>query len=168
MDLSGTEVSSPVLLDGSPLIDGQARLADAGWTGQGRVVRPYLLTGGRTEPADSRVLDTVAIVVALPEAGADPEKPTPLSPEQKAILSRCDGPVPVRDLVSGLVRDLGLPLGVVRVLLADLAGQGLINVVPRRSRDQRPRGCKHSGQQPRAERPSIELLQEVLRGLQAL
>jgi hypothetical protein len=162
MGVSGQEDGSLVLLGGSPLIDGQARLADAGWTGRGRVVRPYALTGGRTEPADSRVLDTVAIVVARPDPG---DAAPALSPEQQAILSRCGGPVPVRDLVSGLVTDLGLPLGVVRVLLADLAGQGLINVVPRRSRDQRASGRKH---RPRVERPSVELLREVLRGLQAL
>jgi hypothetical protein len=154
----GESGHGPGLLDGSPLVDGQARLADAGWTGRERVVRPYALTGGRTEPEDSAVLDVVAVVAALPEGGAAAVN-VAVNPEQQAILSRCGRPVAVRDLVSGLVSELGLPLGVVRVLLADLARQGLISAVRRRPRE--------AGRLA-PERPSIELLREVLRGLHAL
>ena len=34
----------------------------------GPVVRPYALTGGRTEPADGEMLDLIAIVVASGKA----------------------------------------------------------------------------------------------------
>ena len=37
----------------------------------GPVVRPYAVTGGRTEPADGEVLDLIAIVVDAGRAGAD-------------------------------------------------------------------------------------------------
>ena len=78
----------------------------------GPVVRPYALTGGRTEPANGEILDLVAIVVA----------------------------------------DTALPLGVVRVLLADLLVQGRLKVVPPQADD----------------RPRAGLLEEVLQGLRAL
>ena len=39
------------------------------------VVRPYALTGGRTEPADGEVLDLIAIIV---DSGRPPGPPTSL------------------------------------------------------------------------------------------
>jgi hypothetical protein len=48
---------------------------------------------------------------------------------------------------------MALPVGVVRVLIADLIQQGRITVVPRR----------RAGEQP-----STDLLKEVLHGLRAL
>ena len=53
----------------------------------GPVVRPYAVTGGRTEPADGEVLDLVAVVVATgrdSEAGDDPIRQTP---EHRKILA---------------------------------------------------------------------------------
>ncbi len=114
----------------------------------GPVVRPYAVTGGRTEPADGEVLDLIAIVVASGKAArtADPAAP---SPEHRRILSLCRGPATVADLAS----DTALPLGVVRVLLADLILQGQVIVLPN---------------QPAGEQPRAELLREVLHGLRAL
>jgi len=112
----------------------------------GPVVRPYALTGGRTEPATGEILDLVAIVVAAP--GVAGKGPTGLSPELRKILRLCRQPVTVADVVA----DTALPLGVVRVLLADLLVQGRLKVVP-----------------PQAdERPRAGLLEEVLQGLRAL
>jgi hypothetical protein len=112
----------------------------------GPVVRPYALTGGRTEPADGEVLDLIAIVVASGKTASDAAA---LSPEHRKILSLCQAPATVADLAS----DTSLPLGVVRVLLADLIVRGQITVLPN---------------QPIGELPRAELLREVLHGLRAL
>ncbi|HEV3066235.1 MAG TPA: DUF742 domain-containing protein [Streptosporangiaceae bacterium] len=112
----------------------------------GPVVRPYALTGGRTEPATGVMLDLIAIVVAAPRGSTDL---TGLSPEYRKILALCGQPVTVADVAS----DTALPLGVVRVLLADLLVQGRLTVMQQR----------HAG-----ERPSADLLEEVLHGLRAL
>jgi hypothetical protein len=47
-----------------------------------------------------------------------------VSPEAKALLDRCRDPTSVAELAAGL----GLPLGVVRVLLTDLIDAGLVTV----------------------------------------
>ena len=114
----------------------------------GPVVRPYALTGGRTEPATGEMLDLITIVVAAdPEAGAGDL--TGLGPEYRKILALCGQPATVADVAS----DTALPLGVVRVLLADLLVQGRLAVMRQ----------QHAG-----ERPSTGLLEEVLDGLRAL
>ena len=124
--------------------------ADDKWVDResGPVVRPYALTGGRTEPAGGEVLDLIAVVVASHRAdGAD--DPIDLTPEHRRILSLCRRQITVADVAS----DTGLPVGVVRVLLADLILQARLTVRP---------------QQPAGEQPSTDLLQEVLHGLRAL
>lgn len=113
----------------------------------GPVVRPYALTGGRTEPEDGEVLDLIALVVARPEAEAD--DPIGLSPEHRKILALCRRPATVADVAS----DTALPVGVIRVLLADLILQDRITVLPQRSA---------------GEQPSTDLLKEILHGLRAL
>ncbi|MCW2910558.1 MAG: hypothetical protein JWL68_5347 [Actinomycetia bacterium] len=112
------------------------------------VVRPYALTGGRTEPADGAMLDLIAIIV---DAGlpADPDDQLTLSPEHRRILKLCQRPATLADVAS----DTGLPVGVVRVLLADLIQQGRVKVLPGRAA---------------GEQPSAQLLREVLHGLRAL
>ncbi|GAB3004862.1 FAD-binding protein [Amycolatopsis acidiphila] len=49
-------------------------------------------------------------------------EPPKVSPEAKALLSRCHDPTSIAELAAGL----GLPLGVVRVLLTDLIEAGLV------------------------------------------
>jgi hypothetical protein len=112
------------------------------------VVRPYALTGGRTEPADGAVLDLISIIVdsGRPAQAADQRG---LSPEHRRILTLCQHPATVADVAS----DTGLPLGVIRVLLADLIQQGRIKVMQDRTA---------------GEKPSAQLLREVLHGLRAL
>lgn len=124
--------------------------ADSKWVGRdpGPVVRPYALTGGRTEPADGEVLDLIAVIVDTGQ-GAAPDDPVGLSPEHRRLLGLCQQPATVADVAS----DTGLPIGVVRVLLADLIQQGRIRVLPQR---------------PAGEQPSTELLREVLHGLRTL
>ena len=116
----------------------------------GPVVRPYALTGGRTDPAGDAVLDLIAVIAA--------SRPTPgraelakLSPEHRKLLGLCQEPVTVADVAA----DMALPLGVVRVLLSDLIQQDKITVLPRRTA--RP----HTG-------TDLDLLKEVLDGLRSL
>lgn len=114
----------------------------------GPVVRPYAVTGGRTEPEHGELLDLVAVVVATgqPVAAEDRMRQTP---EHRAILALCSRHVTVADLAA----DTGLPVGVVRVLLADLTAQGAITVAPKR---------------PPSQRTETDVLQEILNGLRAL
>lgn len=112
----------------------------------GPVARPYTLTGGRTRPAGRRfdLIDIVAAVSLRPPGTFIP------GPGHTQILHACRQPIAVADLAS----DLGLPLGVVRVLLDDLRRHAMIKVLnpARRSR-------------PAADEA---LLRKVLDGLHAL
>jgi Protein of unknown function (DUF742) len=114
----------------------------------GRVVRPYALTGGRTDPAGGAVLDLISVVVA---AGPAPTAAGSrrLGPEHRKLIGLCQEPMTVADAAA----DMALPLGVVRVLLADLLQQKLITLQPRRAA------------RPQA---SPDLLREVLNGLRSL
>lgn len=116
--------------------------------GSGPVVRPYAVTGGRTEPAHGELLDLVAVVVATgqPVTAEDRMRQTP---EHRAILALCDRHATVADLAA----DTGLPVGVIRVLLADLIAQGAVTVAPKR---------------PASQRTETDVLQEILNGLRAL
>ncbi len=111
----------------------------------GPVVRPYALIGGRTRHGGEK-FDLVAVVTATPHKAADPAA---LSPEQLLALRLAHRPTTVADLAS----DLDLPLGVVRILLADLRDLGLVEIRPPMSA---------------GEQPGRDILREVLNGLRAL
>ena len=85
----------------------------------GPVVRPYALVGGRTRPAGGS-FDLIAMVAATGR-NADPAA---LEPEHLRLLRICHVPRSVADLAAGL----RLPVGVVRVILADLREQELITI----------------------------------------
>jgi hypothetical protein len=108
------------------------------------LVRPYAVTGGRTEPEGGEVLDLLALVVAT-GTPADPDH----TPEHRKIVTLCARPTRLADIAS----DMRLPVGVVRVLLGDLITSGAISVVRQRS----------AGQQP-----GNDVLKEILNGLRAL
>lgn len=114
----------------------------------GPVVRPYALTGGRTDPVGDAVLDLISVIAASGPTPTTAGSPG-LSPEHRKLISLCQEPVTVADIAA----DMALPLGVVRVLLADLVQQELIAVQPRRA------------VRPQA---SPDLLREVLDGLRSL
>jgi hypothetical protein len=111
----------------------------------GPVVRPYALIGGRTRHAGAK-FDLVATVRATRKEIVDPAT---LSPEQMWALNLSRRPTTVADLAS----ELNLPLGVVRILLADLRDAGFIII-----------RTPETGQ---AHRDS-HILREVLNGLRAL
>jgi Protein of unknown function (DUF742) len=85
----------------------------------GPVVRPYALTQGRTRPAGES-FDLVATVVAT-RAIADLAS---LAPEHISVLQLTRVPTTVADIAA----DVDLPLGVVRIILADLRELGLIAI----------------------------------------
>jgi hypothetical protein len=87
----------------------------------GPVIRPYAFVGGRTTPAGA-FFDLIAMVTAR----RTPDGPVHLEPEHQRILAMCAEPRSVADLAA----DLRIPLGVVRVILADLREQGLVTIRP--------------------------------------
>ncbi|MGW1028361.1 DUF742 domain-containing protein [Streptomyces sp. NPDC002577] len=131
--------------------DGQETQDTAHWFDDdaGPVVRPYAMTRGRTTSAVQHRLDLIALVVAE-DATHDPETDHALSPEHVDIVTRCrEAPQSVAELAAGL----NLPIGVVRVLIGDLADEGLVHVA-------RP--------VPPAELPDESILRDVINGLRAL
>ena len=115
-------------------------------------VRPYTITGGRTGFAHVLLVETF---VATIEGPADRAELTAggiaagMMPELRAIVEVCRRMRSVAE-IAGLLR---IPLGVVRVLLSDLADQGRIRVYG-------------TGQGP--EQPDRALLERVLSGLRRL
>ncbi len=94
-----------------------------------RVVRPYALTAGRTRPSGAKI-DLIALVTATSRAQpvarsltyheSDPD----IGPEHLRLLRFCRRPAPVADLAT----TLDLPLGVIRILIADLRDRGLVDI----------------------------------------
>ena len=112
----------------------------------GPVVRPYALTRGRTRHS-GEAFDLVATVTATQTRVADPSA---LAPEHISVLQLARAPTTVVDIAS----DVDLPLGVVRILLADLRELGLVSIRP-------PVSTK-------AQQVDRNTLREVLHGLRAL
>jgi hypothetical protein len=83
-------------------------------------VRPYARTGGRTQPVHDLAVERLVVTSA---AGRVPSEI--ISVEHVPIVRLCDRAHSVAE-VSAL---LGLPLGVARVLLADMVEMGLTEVL---------------------------------------
>jgi len=86
----------------------------------GPVVRPYAVIRGRTRPSGESP-DLIAMVTSTRQT---PPDPWVLDPEHFSLLRLCRIPISVADLAA----DLDLPLGVVRILLADLRDRGLVTI----------------------------------------
>ncbi len=112
----------------------------------GPVVRPYALTRGRTRHS-GEAFDLVATVTATDTRVADPGV---LAPEHISVLQLARAPTTVVDIAS----DVDLPLGVVRILLADLRELGLVAI-------RAPVSTK-------TQRVDRNTLREVLHGLRGL
>ncbi|MBD0746955.1 DUF742 domain-containing protein [Streptomyces sp. CBMA152] len=113
-------------------------------------VRPYSLTGGRTRFGHVLLVETfVAAIEAPEERKALTGSAARIMPEMLAIVEICRAMRTVAE-ISALLR---MPLGVVRVLLSDLADQGRIRVY----------GTGHG-----PGRPDRALLERVLSGLRRL
>jgi len=117
----------------------------AGDGGAGRsLVRPYAVTGGRTRPRTQ--LEIEAMVAAAHYEARDLSV---LSPECQAILGFCRDWRSVAE-VSAVLR---MPLGVARILIADMAVEGLVRI--------------HQLDHAQG-RPDLNLLERVLSGLRKL
>jgi hypothetical protein len=94
---------------GDPL-PGVERIEDGELDAEGNFVRPFFLTGGRTQPVHDG-LRMHTLITAPPSA-----MHAPLRFELRQIVEMCQLPMSVAEIASGL----GVPLGVARVLIADL------------------------------------------------
>ncbi|WP_460069430.1 DUF742 domain-containing protein [Streptomyces sp. YKOK-I1] len=127
-------------------------------------VRPYSLTGGRTRFGHVLLVETFVAALEAPEerreltggtaraigSGGGSLKST-VMPELRAIVELCRRMRTVAEIAALLK----MPLGVVRVLLSDLADQGKIRVYGT--------GTAHG-----TGRPDRALLERVLSGLRRL
>ncbi|WP_248963053.1 DUF742 domain-containing protein [Sphaerisporangium perillae] len=111
----------------------------------GPVLRPYALAKGRTPPP-AKAFDLLTLIAATGTEAADT---LDLGPEHRLLLTLVHESRPLVEVAS----DIDLPLGVIRLLLADLLAHGLITAQP---------------PTPGATASQAGLLQEVLKGLQAL
>lgn len=108
------------------------------------IVRAYAWTGGRTKSDYHLEIETLVSV-------NDRAQQATLRPEHHEVLDLCGQPRSVAEIAA--LR--GLPLGVARVLLGDMAGRGLIDVHLTASSNG-------------ADGPDIGLLERVLTGLRRL
>ncbi|WEH39489.1 DUF742 domain-containing protein [Streptomyces sp. NBC_01218] len=110
------------------------------------LVRPYAMTGGRTRPRYQLAIE------ALVSTTADPSQLQGQLPEHQRICRLCLEIKSVAE-ISAL---LSIPLGVARILVADLAEAGLVAI-------HQPGGDETAGGQP-----DVTLLERVLSGLRKL
>ncbi|WP_406440495.1 DUF742 domain-containing protein [Streptomyces sp. NBC_00631] len=117
-------------------------------------VRPYSLTGGRTRFGHVLLVETFVAALEAPEERKELTNgslSTRVMPEMRAIVELCRRMRTVAEIAALLK----MPLGVVRVLLSDLADQGKIRVYGT--------GTGHG-----VGRPDRALLERVLSGLRRL
>ncbi|MFI9271440.1 DUF742 domain-containing protein [Kitasatospora sp. NPDC052896] len=117
-------------------------VADQDWDGNDPE-RLYVITRGRSGPAERTTFDLVTLIVS----GSEPT--LTMQPEHAAILRICGSPLSVAE-ISAYLR---LPMSAVTVLLADLLAEGRIEA--------------RAGV-PQAILPERALLEAVMHGLQKL
>jgi hypothetical protein len=110
------------------------------------LVRPYAMVGGRTRGGSDAHTPVEAIVVTV-----DVVRATTLTLEPRQIARLCVTPSSIAEISA----HLGVPVGVVRVLVADLVGSGIVEV-------HLPCGRRADGTVERG------LLERVLAGLESL
>lgn len=137
---TASPVAAPSWADGAEWVDRSEWEAVPEADG---LVRPYFWTGGRTASRFELSLET------LISATGQPVDLTAL-PEHHTILTLCAAPRSVAELAALL----SMPLGVVRVVLGDMAEAGSVAV-------HRTAGSADAA-------PDIDLMQRVLNGLQRL
>jgi hypothetical protein len=112
--------------------------------GATRLVRPYTVTGGRTQPRYQLAIEALVTATVL-----EPRDLSVLAPECQAILQFCRDWRSVAE-VSAVLR---LPLGVARILIADMGADGLVRIHQRDDSEGRP---------------DLNLLERVLSGLRKI
>ncbi|WP_330456317.1 DUF742 domain-containing protein [Streptomyces sp. NBC_00820] len=132
-------------------IDGPREQGSQWYDGEaGPLVRPYAMTGGRTQPGPTGVRFDLIALVALDPVAAAADDDTALGPEHRTLIDLCRTET---QSVAELAADADLPVGVVRVLLGDLLEMGRVTV---------------SRPVPPAHLPDERILREVIAGLRAL
>jgi Protein of unknown function (DUF742) len=110
----------------------------------GRLVRPYTVTGGRTQPRYQLQIEALVTATVY-----EPRDLSVLAPECQAILQFCRDWRSVAE-ISAVLR---LPLGVARILIADMGADGLVRIHQREDAEGRP---------------DLNLLERVLSGLRKI
>jgi hypothetical protein len=112
--------------------------------GATKLVRPYTVTGGRTQSRFQLAIEALVTATVL-----EPRDLSVLAPECQAILQFCRDWRSVAE-VSAVLR---LPLGVARILIADMSADGLVRIHQRDDSEGRP---------------DLHLLERVLSGLRKI
>ena len=110
---------------------------------RGRFVRPYAITGGRTD-VQGLDLDLESQVVATERGRANHPR---YRWEAASIIEVCDAPVALVEIAA----KLELAIGVTRVVVADLVREGAVEVI-----------------EPSPQESYSELLEKVLDGIRSL
>jgi hypothetical protein len=120
----------------------------------GALVRPYAVTGGRTRPKVEIAIEALVETTHKGRAssGGNRDGAASQGREQQYIVSLCDGRL---QSLAEISARMSLPLGVARVLVADMASDGMVAVYEPTSID----GNDAVG---------TELLERVLSGLRKL
>ena len=113
-------------------------------SGATRLVRPYTVTGGRTQPRYKLPLEALVTSTVY-----EPRDLSVLAPECQAILQFCVDWRSVAE-ISAVLR---IPLGVARILVADMSADGLVRIHQRDDSEGRP---------------DMNLLERVLSGLRKI
>ena len=113
-------------------------------SGSTRLVRPYTVTGGRTQPRYKLALEALVSATVY-----EPRDLSVLAPECQAILQFCHDWRSVAE-ISAVLR---MPLGVARILVADMSADGLVRIHQRDDSEGRP---------------DLNLLERVLSGLRKI
>jgi hypothetical protein len=124
--------------------------------GYGRLVRPFILTGGRTQPVRN-VFSLITLITAV-EVPDGPDTRS-LQPEHRRILRLCTQPLAVAEIAA----HLDIPVSVTTIMLSDLLDAGRISARPpiQSSSGRSSSGRSYNG-------PEIALLQKVRDGLARL
>lgn len=142
--LPGISESVPVLASSSGFSSAVPPERDE-FTDTGTLMRPYARTKGRTRTDYDLAIETL---VSTSERGR--KQSGAVSAEHRSICGLC---VEARS-VAEIAALLRLPLGVVRVLVGDMANLGLLLI--------------HNSGMVVGDRPSVEFLERVLSGLRKL
>ena len=113
--------------------------------GQASIVRPYTRTGGRTRSNLDLPLEALIVTTAV---GKSHDRY--IQPEHRDIANLCREVRSVAEVAAPMI----VPLGVARVLIADMAGMGFVTV--------------HGGASRDSDAPDLALLERVLSGLRRL
>lgn len=113
---------------------------------RGELIRPYAVTRGRTEPARDIAIE--AVLVTTPRGR---QEAAFAGRDKQMIASLCDGRA---QSLAEIASHMRVPLGVARVLVADMAAEGLLTL--------------HDSSVSEGYEDRMELLERVLSGLRKL